>query len=254
MNSAKSVKPRVRVHADRAAIGVAAAAEVADVLCAALSHSATARVVFAAAPSQQETLWELRKRADIAWPRVTAFHMDEYLGLDATDPRRFGNWLRANLFEHLPVGTVHYIGTTSGSAEEEIDQYSTLITAEALDLVLLGIGVNGHLAFNDPPADLNTTTVMKKVTLAETSRRQQVDDGMFDSIDAVPRGALTLTVPALLSARAIVCVVPGSSKAAAVRATLEADVSGVCPATALRTHPNVTIHLDEDSARDVLRR
>jgi glucosamine-6-phosphate deaminase len=238
------------VHADRAALGAAAAAEIAQILSATLAQRATARVVFAAAPSQQETLWELRTRTDIDWLRITAFHMDEYLGLYDEDPRRFGNWLRANLFEHVRLGEVHYIRSTSSSAEQEIDRYSRLITAEPLDVVVLGIGVNGHLAFNDPPADLKTAAVMQRVALAEGSRRQQVDDGLFDSLDAVPRSALTLTVPALLSARRMVCVVPGRSKAAAVRAALEDDVSGACPATALRTHRSVTLHLDEESASD----
>jgi glucosamine-6-phosphate deaminase len=238
------------VHADRAALGTAAAAEIAQILSATLAERATARVVFAAAPSQQETLWELRARTDIDWWRITAFHMDEYLGLDDENPRRFSNWLRANLFEHVRLGEVHYIRSAFTSPEQEIDRYSRLITAEPIDLVVLGIGVNGHLAFNDPPADLTTAAVMQRVALAESSRRQQVDDGLFDSLDAVPRSALTLTVPALLSARRMVCVVPGRSKAAAVRAALEDDVSGACPATALRTHRSVTLHLDEESASD----
>lgn len=250
MDARKSGEPRVLVHADRAALGAAAAAEIAAALSATLAKRATARVMFAAAPSQEETLSELRRRTDIEWWRIVAFHMDEYVGLDDTDPHRFGNWLGAKLFEHVPLGAVHYIRASSGSAEEEIDRYSGLVEAEPLDLVVLGIGVNGHLAFNDPPADLNAAAVMQHVTLAESSRRQQVDDGLFDSLDAVPTGALTVTVPALLSARRLVCVVPGSSKAAAVRAALEDDISGACPATALRTHRNVTLHLDEESASD----
>ncbi|TNC05962.1 glucosamine-6-phosphate deaminase [Methylobacterium terricola] len=229
-------------------MGAAAAAEVAEDLRARLARQPSVRMVFAAAPSQTEVLAALQQERGIEWARVTAFHMDEYTGLPADHPARFGRWLQRHLFDALPLGMVHLI-TPEPDPEAAASAYTALLAAAPIDLVLLGIGVNGHIAFNDPPvADLADPLDVKMVELDPVCRQQQVDDGCFSGLDVVPRRAITLTVPRLLRADKLVCVVPGSVKRAALRAMLHDPIGEACPATALRTHPRVTVHCDADAA------
>lgn len=203
--------------------------------------------MFAAAPSQSEMLAALRDETNIEWQRITAFHMDEYIGLEPGAPQRFGNWLSRTFFDHVPLKQAHLIepGSDPGAA---CTHYASLLAEAPMDLVLLGIGTNGHLAFNDPPADLHDPVAVKVVELDLTCRQQQVLDGCFGTLEAVPKTAITVTVPALLSGEELFCCVPGRQKAQAVRAALESPISGICPATALRTHPRCTIYLDPESA------
>ncbi|WP_432995134.1 6-phosphogluconolactonase [Dactylosporangium sp. CA-233914] len=239
---------RVRRDDDPASSGRAAAADAADALRDALAANGAARVVFAAAPSQRHLLHHLAEQPGIDWARVTAFHMDEYIGLAPGSPQRLGNWLRAAFCDRVPLGAVHLIepGDAPQTAARE---YARLLGQAPIDLVCLGIGVNGHLAFNDPPvADLADPDAVKVVELDETSRRQQVEEGCFPGLDAVPRQALTLTIPRLLSAGRLVAVVSGRHKREAVRRTLQDPVGVACPSTALRTHPYCTLHLDADAA------
>ncbi len=246
--------PRMRVFDDRAAMGAVAAADVAAELRARLARQPEVRMVFAAAPSQQEMLENLVTEEGIDWPRVTAFHMDEYLGLAPGAPERFARWLDVALFDRVPFGAVHRLDP-DGNPEAEAVRYGALLGEAPLDIVCLGIGQNGHLAFNDPPvADLADPLAVKIVDLDESCRRQQVDDGCFASLDLVPRRAITLTIPRLLDAARLFCVVPGSAKRAAVNAALTEPVGPEHPATALRTHPDVTLYLDAGSAPDRLAR
>lgn len=229
----------------------AAAAEIADIIRRRIADAGHARVVFAAAPSQAETLQALALEPDIDWGAVTAFHMDEYLGIDADAPQRFGTWLREALFDRVPVGRVELLmPVASPDADAEVARYAALLDAAPLDLVVCGIGVNGHLAFNDPPADFTTSATVIAVLLSRESRLQQVNDGLFSTIEEVPEWALTMTIPALLSARSVVCVVPGSHKAEAVRAAVDGPpMDPGSPASALRTHPDVSLYLDAESAQ-----
>ena len=233
----------VRQHADRAALGLAAARDVANAIAA---HK-EARVVFACAPSQNEFLAALiGERVD--WTKVTVFHMDEYVALPASHPASFRSYLRAHLLAHIAPRAVHLIRAEEDPAQE-IARYSALLAERPLDLVCLGIGENGHLAFNDPPvADFADPALIKLVALDLACRQQQVNDGCFPALDAVPAHALTLTIPALMNAREISCVVPGARKAAAVRDALLGPISTNCPASILRTHPRAVLHLDEASA------
>jgi glucosamine-6-phosphate deaminase len=241
----------VRRFPDRATMGREAAADVAAYMRERLAEKGTMRMIFAAAPSQSDMLGALCREPDINWPRVTAFHMDEYPSLPAEVPQRFGNWLRRTLFDLVPLGTVHLI-ETSGDLEADAAAYAALLAGAPIDAVCLGIGVNGHIAFNDPPvADLDDPLDVKVVELDAICRRQQVDDGAFASLDAVPTHGLTLTVPRLLRAERLFCVVPGPAKRDAVRRTLKDPVGAACPATALRLHPACTLYLDADSAADV---
>lgn len=249
MPGATTYEPVVRRLPDAGTLGRVAADDIAGALAGVLAERPEARVVFASAPSQEATLRALRTLPGIDWERVTAFHMDEYLGLDAGDPRRFGNWLRAALLDHVPVGAAHLIDP-GGDPGAAVERYARLLSAAPIDVVCCGIGVNGHLAFNDPPADLRDPALVKVVELDEVCRRQQVEDGCFASVAEVPRRAVTLTVPALLSAAQVFCMVPGVRKRPAVTGALYGPVDGRLPASALRTHPRCTLYVDEESAPD----
>ncbi len=241
----------VRVYPDRIALGAAAASDCAAAIRGILAARPRCRMVFAAAPSQNEVLAGLRDAEGIDWPRVEAFHMDEYEGLPPGDPRRFGEFLRAALFSRVPLGRVEYLapGAGSGNPDREADRYAALLSEAPIDLVCLGVGENGHIAFNDPGvADFRDPRTVKEAELDSACRAQQVHDGCFASLDEVPRRALTLTVPALLSGGRLFCSVPGPTKAEAVRRMLSGPVSPDCPASALRNHPACVLYLDAESA------
>jgi glucosamine-6-phosphate deaminase len=229
-------------------MGQAAAADVGEELRRRLERQPNVRTIFAAAPSQSEMLAALCKEPGIDWARVTAFHMDEYIGLKPNAPQRFGLWLRRHLFDVVPFGAVRLI-EPEPEPESGARAYAAFLDEATIDVVCLGIGVNGHLAFNDPPvADLSDPVDVKIVELDEVCRRQQVDDGCFPSVGEVPTHAITLTIPRLLRADRLFCVVPGPAKRDAVRHALGSPPGPACPATALRSHPDCTLYLDRDSA------
>lgn len=233
--------------ATKADMAAAAAADIAAALIESLAGQPHVRIVFAAAPSQAEMLAALVKTPGIAWNRVTAFHMDEYIGLDPLSPARFANWLDAHVFTRLPFAAVHRL-TPEPDASIEIARYAALMNEAPIDFVCLGIGVNGHIAFNDPPvADFNDPQDVKIVELDEICRRQQVDDGCFPDFQAVPLQAITLTIPRLLRADRLFCVVPGAIKRDAVSETLHGPIDTTCPASILRTHAACKLYVDKDS-------
>lgn len=240
----------IHVAPSRAAMGARAATDIASEIHALLQRQVDARIMFAAAPSQSEMLAALRQTSGIDWSRVSAFHMDEYIGLPAAAPQRFGIWLRQAIFDHFPFGSVHLIDSAS-EPEHTAAEYATLLNAAPIDIVCCGIGVNGHLAFNDPPADFDDPRTVKIVTLDERSRQQQVDDRCFAAIQDVPTRAITVTIPALLAAHTIFCTVPGSQKCQAVRSALNGPITPMCPASILRRHPRCTLYLDPGSAAGV---
>lgn len=243
----------VIIHPDRAAMGQAAAEAVAVHLRERLATQGGARVIFACAPSQDEFLAALIAASRTAtlgfdWARVTAFHMDDYVGFAADHPQSFRRYLRTHLLDHVPVGAFHPLPAELPPAIA-CAQYSALLAAAPIDLICLGIGENGHLAFNDPPvADFDDPARVKVVGLDDACRRQQVNDGCFPSLAEVPTHALTLTLPVFRDARCLSVHVPGPRKAAAVRATLREPRSTACPATLLRDHPAATLHVDEAAA------
>jgi len=239
---------RVRQYPDRASLGAAAAVFAAETIRAACEARGEARVIFACAPSQDEFLAALVKE-QIDWARVVVFHMDEYSGLTAEHPRSFRRYLREHLVERIPAPrAVHWIQAENDAAAE-CARYAALLADKPVDLTCMGIGENGHLAFNDPPvADFSDPLLVKKVQLDETCKKQQVNDGCFPNVDAVPPFALTLTIPALIGARRVSCVVPGMRKAGAVWDALLGPVDTGCPASILRSHPDAVLHLDPDSA------
>jgi glucosamine-6-phosphate deaminase len=238
---------KVRVYADRRAMGAAAGTDVAAAMRRLLSSKPNVRMIFAAAPSQNETLATLVAAEGIDWSRVTAFHMDEYIGLSEEAPQRFARYLRDHLFDLVKPGRVHLINS-SGSIDEECRRYGELLREAPIDIICLGIGENGHIAFNDPPvADFNDPLVIKPVELDDACRQQQVNDGCFPSFAAVPTHAVTLTIPTLLSGAHLFCSVPGATKRAAVKRTLDGPISTECPSTVLRRHADCTLYADRDS-------
>lgn len=237
----------VKVANSRTELGQIAASEIAVALRRNLDQQSQVRAIFAAAPSQSPMLAALLREPGIDWRRVTAFHMDEYIGLPANASQRFGRWLEREFFRHVPLGKVCLIEPGS-DPEKACAAYASLLAEAPIDLVLLGVGTNGHLAFNDPPADLNDPLAVKVVELDQMCREQQVLEECFADLAEVPTRAITLTVPTLLAGRELFCCVPGRHKSAAVKSMMQSPVSGACPATALRTHARCTVYLDRDSS------
>lgn len=245
-------KLHVRAFATRKAMGDCAGGEAAVCIRALLAEQDEVNVIFAAAPSQNETLAALCADAAIDWSRVNAFHMDEYIGLSAEHPASFRRFLRRAIFDQIPFKSVNLI---DGNApmEQEIARYTALLQAHPADVCILGVGENGHIAFNDPwVADFDDPALIKAVTLDGKCRMQQVHDGCFANIDEVPAHALTLTIPALTQARHMFCSVPAATKADAVQAMLSGKVSIDCPASILTRHDDARLYLDADSGKNIL--
>ncbi|HEY9292987.1 MAG TPA: 6-phosphogluconolactonase [Microlunatus sp.] len=237
----------VQVHPDEAALGAAAAAGAAAAIRSALSAKGQARVVIATGNSQYAFVDALADQ-DIDWSGVTVFHMDEYVGVDANHPASFQRWIRERIEERFQPRKVEYI-RGHGDAEAEAARYEALLREESLDLVCMGIGENGHLAFNEPgTADFGDDRWARVITLTEESQRQQVGEGHFPDMASVPKTAISLTIPALLSAERVQVCAPESRKAKAVHEALTAEVSNACPATILRTRSNAILFLEPRSA------
>ena len=211
-------------------------------------------MVFAAAPSQEEFLAHLVLEEDVDWRRVKAFHMDEYIGLVQKAPQSFGQFLKKRLFDRVSFHDVFYLNGAALNPLEECERYTKLLQKYPIDIACMGIGENTHIAFNDPHvADFNDPLLVKPVELDMVSRLQQVHDQCFDQLADVPLSAITLTIPALLRARFIYCMVPGSHKAQAVYHTLRSEVSEKHPSTVLRNHAHATLYLDKESAVQIVR-
>jgi glucosamine-6-phosphate deaminase len=238
----------VEIYPTRAEMGAAAGARAVRVLQETLARQPEARLILASADSQREVVAALAN-ADVDWPRVTIFHMDEYVGIGPEDPVSFRRWQQQHLLRHVPGATFHGMRGEAPNLPAECTRYGDLLAAAPIDLVCLGIGENGHLAFNDPHvADFDDPHLVKQMEPDPACRQQQVNEGAFAVVDEMPRQGLTLTIPALMSGRELVCTVPGARKAAAVRDTLRAEISPSCPATILRRHPRCTVFLDAASA------
>jgi len=243
---------KVMVFGTRSEMGLNAATMASRILKKLLQHRDKVNVVFAAAPSQDEFLDALSKVKDVEWHRINAFHLDEYIGLPSSAPQRFSKYLDKRIFERVPFRSVNYVipaGLESEPPEKLVTRYEELLKEYPLHLACIGIGENGHIAFNEPSvADFNDPHLVKIVKLDEKSRQQQVNDGCFENIEQVPTHAITLTIPAIMSSEHIVCVVPGERKKEAVFKTLEGPVTTECPASVLRRHPSANIFLDKKSA------
>lgn len=238
---------KVKVFATRAEMGAAAAADAAACISELLSAQDIVRIIFAAAPSQNEVLAQLVADKSIDWSRIDVFHMDEYIGLPVGAEQRFSTFLTQHLFDQVKPRRVNLIDDRDG-LDAALERYEALLKEAPIDIVCLGIGENGHIAFNDPPvADFNDTKIIKPVELDDACRQQQVNDGCFPTFDDVPETALTLTIPALLSGKHLFCVVPGKTKSEAIKNVITGDITTACPASILRRHPDCTLYTDTDA-------
>lgn len=243
----------VCVFDTRAAMGERAGHDVCTCIKNLLAEKDEINVMFAAAPSQNETLATLVADPDIAWERVNAFHMDEYVGLDPTHPAGFRNFLKRAIFDQKPFKSIHLLNGNAENVEEEAARYDRLLREHPLDVCILGVGENGHIAFNDPPvADFDDKAYVKIVELEERCRIQQVNDGCFAQVEQVPTHALTVTIPGLTQADAMFCSVPSATKAQAIERMIHGEISTACPATILRCHRGATLYTDADAAVRIL--
>ena len=244
---------RVKILSSREDMGREAARDIAACMRQLLKEKDEIRMIFAAAPSQNETLRFLLREDGIDWARANAFHMDEYVGLPAGDSHTFGSYLEEHIFSKAPFHTVHYLRGDAADPEAECRRYGALLQAQPVDIVVLGIGENGHIAFNDPwVADFQDPKAVKLVALDPVCRQQQVNDGCFPSLQQVPTHALTLTIPTLASAGHLFCSVPAATKQWAVTATVQGEISQQVPATIMRRHPDAILYCDPDSAGGIL--
>lgn len=238
----------IHINQTRADMGRKAAADIAECILRLLEYREQINIIFAAAPSQNEVLACLADDSRIPWQRINAFHMDEYIGISQGAPQSFANFLKAALFDRLPFRSVHLMDCTADPTAE-CARYAALLEQNPPDIVCMGIGENGHIAFNDPHvAHFNDSSMVKIVELDEKCRNQQVHDGCFASINDVPTCAMTLTIPTLLQAPYCFCVVPAPAKAQAVYDTVLGPVSKSCPASILRRKENSILYCDADSA------
>lgn len=239
----------VKQFALRQDAGKEAARDVAEKICELLEKQERVRMIFAAAPSQNEFLEALAADRGIDFSRITAFHMDEYIGLPADAPQGFANFLRERLFDKREFDKVHTINGLAADPEEECRRYAALLTEAPIDIVCMGIGENGHIAFNDPAvADFRDPALVKTVLLDDVCRQQQVNDGCFAELSQVPHHAVTLTIPALTRAKGNFCIVPAKTKSRAVYETIYREISENVPASVLRKTKGAVLYLDADSA------
>lgn len=250
MKSIKVDNLQVEIYENRTLMGEAAARDIKAKIAELLLQKDEINMIFAAAPSQNDVLKSLVEDKSVEWNRVNAYHMDEYIGLDKDAPQGFGNFLKEHIFGLVPFKSVHYIDITTTDPEKEADRYGKLLDENPTDIVVMGIGENGHIAFNDPPvADFNDKKTVKPVQLDEICRQQQVNDGCFASLDKVPTHAMTLTVPTLVRAPYLFCIVPAPTKAKAVYETLNGSIDEHCPASILRLQNNAKLYLDDQSSK-----
>lgn len=242
---------KLEVHDTEAAAGEAAAHAAAEAIRLA-SGTGKLGVIFATGNSQLETLHALTSMPDLPWPTITGFHLDEYVGISELHPASFRRYLRKNLTERVPIGKFYEINGSAENLTGVQRDYTRLLAEISPKICLLGIGENGHLAFNDPhEANFSDPEVIRIVDLDEACRQQQVNEGWFETLAHVPKRALTLTIPTLLSIPKLIVSVPGKRKALSVRRTLDDPISTACPSTVLRTHPDTTLYLDCESAAEL---
>jgi glucosamine-6-phosphate deaminase len=249
VESFRADKLNVYIYESRPTLGAAAASAVASEIKSQINSHGRAVGIFASAPSQNEFLSELVKTEKIEWPRLIAFHLDEYLGMNDQAPQSFRRFLLDRLVEKVPLGEFYGLRGEAADAARECARYAKLLADNQPDFAVLGIGENGHLAFIDPPfCNFNDPDTVKVVELDEVCRQQQVNDGAFKSLDEVPHEALSLTIPTIMTRPKLFAIVPGSAKQQAIKNTVEGPVATACPASILRTHSNAHLFIDRDSA------
>ncbi len=242
-------KLHISVSSDDINMGAAAAKAIAEAMIKVSENKDTIRMMFAAAPSQDTTLAALLSYDNLPWEKVVAFHMDEYVGITADMSQSFRNFLNRSIFSKKPFKEVNYINGDNFDADKTAKDYESILRSTPMDIIVLGVGENGHIAFNDPPAArFDDPQLTRVIALSEKSRVQQVHDGCFDLLDEVPRYAITVTIPAFMQASKLICVVPNSRKAEAISSMLDNPISESCPASILRRHNDAWLFLDKESS------
>jgi glucosamine-6-phosphate deaminase len=244
----------IQVFGSRTEMAAAAAARAAVVLRETIAEKGRANVIAATGASQIEFLEALCATSGIEWPRTIFFHLDEYVGLPETHPASFRRYLKERIVARVTPGAFHFVNGEAEDPATECARVGAILEVHPIDVAFVGIGENGHLAFNDPPADFHAKTPYLVVELDEACRRQQLGEGWFERIEDVPARAISMSIPQILKSREILCVVPDARKAQAVRDCLEGGVSPQHPASALQHHPRTTVFLDEASASLLARR
>lgn len=242
-------KARVYIFQTKQDTSEAAALEAASILRSALAQRGSARIIVGTGNSQDDMVRTLVQAPGLDWSRMEVFHMDEYVGMSAEHPASFRCWLKTHLVDIVHPGKAHYLQGDAPDSSQECERYAALLHSAPIDICFIGFGENGHIAFNDPGvADFHDPVAVKRVTMDERCRRQQVGEGHFPTLEAVPKEALTLTCPELLRAEHLICTVPDQRKAEAVKNALTGPITEACPSSLVRTHPAAAIYLDADSA------
>ena len=251
LNKSQSSIVNMNIHVAQSPVelGKAAGAKAAQMIRVAIATNGIASIILATGTSQFETLKQLISEDDIKWDRVVIFHLDEYIGLPVTHPASFRKYLQERVLSKLPALKAVYLINGETEAKAECERLGKLITAHPVDVALVGIGENGHLAFNDPPADFDTEEPYILVKLDEACKKQQMGEGWFNSIEEVPGFAISMSIKQILRSKNIICSVPDSRKATAVKNTLEQPVSNLYPASILQLHPGCYCFLDKTSAQ-----
>jgi glucosamine-6-phosphate deaminase len=230
-------------------MGRAAGARAGVVLRQALASRGRARIIVGTGPSQNETIAALTAEPGVDWGRVEVFHMDEYVGMPDTHPASFRRWLREHVVDVVHPAAAHYMLGDAADPDAECRRYAALLAEAPIDITFIGFGENGHIAFNDPGvARFDDPAPVKRVAIDERCRLQQVGEGHFPNLAAVPPEALTVTCPVLVGAAHLICTVPDRRKAEAVRNAVEGPLSEACPASLVMTHPDCAIFLDRESS------
>lgn len=236
------------IYSGSVALGKAAGKFAAQLILEAIASKGTANIILATGTSQFETLKELVADKSIDWSKVVMFHLDEYISLPVTHLASFRKYLQDRFLSKVPPLKNAWVINGETNPEEECKRLGNLIQKHPIDVALIGIGENGHIAFNDPPADFETDKPYIIVQLNEACKKQQIGEGWFQSVDEVPKSAISMSIQQILKSKHIICSVPGSRKAIAVKNTLEKEISNIYPSTILRSHQNFTLYLDSDSA------
>jgi glucosamine-6-phosphate deaminase len=238
----------LRVFSDKKSLGEAAAEQAAVAIRRAIAEQGGARIIAATAMSQFEFLDALTQAPDIDWTKVEAFHLDEYIGLPVTHPGSFRKMLLEMLVRKTGIPKYHLLDGDAADPGEVVRRVGKDLASAPIDIAFLGIGENGHIAFNDPPCDFEIEDPYIIVNLDEACRQQQVGEAWFTNISQVPKQAISMSARQILKAKEILAVVPDARKAEAVKLCFEGNISPMAPASILRTHPNVTVYLDKNSA------
>ncbi|MCL5743657.1 MAG: glucosamine-6-phosphate deaminase [Acidobacteria bacterium] len=240
---------RVYIYQTKPQTSEAAALAASAIMRSALAERGSARIIVGTGNSQEDMIRALVQAPNLAWSGVEVFHMDEYVGMSDQHPASFRRWLKTHLADIVHPGKLNYLAGDAPDTTAECERYAALLHSAPIDICFIGFGENGHIAFNDPGvADFHDPLAVKRVAMDERCRRQQVGEGHFPSLDAMPAEALTLTCPELVSARHLICTVPDLRKAEAVKNALTGPITEACPSSRVRTHPSAAIYLDADSA------